>query len=845
MRLTPPQASSLPGNLPTPLSSFIGRKEALAAVKRLLVDHRLLTLTGSGGAGKTRLSIQAARDLGAQFPDGAWFVDLAALSDPDLVVHVTAAALNVREQSGTPILASLISYLQPRTMLLVLDNCEHLLEACACLTQALLEACPDARMLVTSREPLGVPGEITWIVPPLTLPDPRPWLSPSSMQESIAAYQQSEAIQLFMARASAASPDFSLTSQNAPWVANICRRLDGIPLAIELAAARLRAFSPRQIAEHLDDRFQLLTGGLRTAPARQQTLLAALDWSFALLSPEEQRLFRQLTVFSGGWTLAAAEGVCSGPAQDLMRVLASLVEKSLVVVDRYLDETRYHYLETIRQYGAQLMAEAAETGPIRSRHLDYFTRWAEQADSFLSGPEQSAWLERFNREHDNLRSALDWSLTDESRAEQGLRLAAACGIFWKIRGYLSEGRTRLLAALDHGADCEPSLSRARALHRAANIAYLQSDYPLTRTLLTEALSLNRSLGLPAKSELAETLDMLGELATEVGEYDRAPAFFEEALTIFRELQDPQGIPSMLMQLGWAAMRSGDYPLASARLEECLPLLRKSGSARLQAQALASLGELAVRQGAFDRAHTLLEQSLALLQELGDRWGIAAALGSLGWLALLQRDFTRMADLLGRSLALRMEIGELGGTAWCLEKIAEAASLQARSLPNPHRQRGFQRAATLYGAAQALRQPLNSVIDPADVQDYESTLDLLKAGLGRPAFDAAWSEGAITPLPEIVTLALDPWLTPQDLAFLPDPQAARAKYAGLTARERQAASLIAQGKSNRAIAAAMFVRLKTVETYVTRILNKLGFDSRVQIATWVLEVGLDAEDQPPA
>jgi len=805
----------------------------------------MLTLTGSGGSGKTRLAVQIARDLSPQFPDGVWFVDLAALSDPHLVVHVTASILNLREQAGIPVLSSLTTHLQPRTLLLLLDNCEHLLEACAWLSQTLLETCPHIRLLTTSREPLGVPGEIVWIVPPLTLPEPLPWRSPSSVQESLSAYEQSEAIQLFVARSSAVSPGFTLTPHNAPWVANICRRLDGVPLAIELAAARLRAFSARQIAERLDDRFQLLTGGPRTAPARQQTLEAALDWSYTLLAPEEQRVFRQLTVFSGGWTLTAAEHVCTGAAQDLMLVLASLVEKSLVVVDRNHDETRYRCLETIRQYGAQLLAEAGETGPVRIRHLDYFTRWAEQADSQLSGPDQSVWLERFNHEHDNLRSALDWSQAAESRAEQGLRLAAACGIFWKIRGYLTEGQARLLAALEHCTDCEPAIIRSRALHRAGNIAYLKSDYPLTRTLLTEALSLSRSLGPSAKPELAETLDMLGELATEVGEYSEAPAFFEQALAIFRELHDQQGIASMLMQLGWAAMRAGDYHAASIRLEECLPLLRRSGNARLLGLALAGLGELAIRQGAFDQAHTLLEQSLDLRQELGDRWGIAASLGSLGWLALLQRDFTRMTDLLRRSLAIRLEIGELGGTAWSLEKLAQAASLQARDLPNPHRQRGYQRAACLFGAAQALRQPLNSVIDPADLPEYESTLELLRSGLGRQAFDSAWAEGSVLPLQEIVALAMHPWITPQDLAALPDTQSARAKYGGLTARERQAASLIAQGKSNREIAEAMFVRLKTVETYVTRILNKLGFDSRVQIATWVLEVGLGREDQPPA
>ena len=824
------------------MSSFIGRKREIAEVSRLLGRYRLLCLTGPGGCGKTRLAIQVARELSLAYSGGTWLVEFAPLADPALVPQAVASTLGVHEQAGQSLVSALTSHLQTRQALLLLDNCEHLIDACAHLSQALLAACQGVRLLATSREPLGVPGEAVWSVPPLTLPAPQPWRGPASQPASLAIYEQSEAIQLFVARASAASPGYELTSQNAPWTANICRRLDGVPLAIELAAARARAMSVRQIAEHLDDRFKLLSGGPRTAPLRQRTLEATLDWSHTLLSQDEQRLFRRLSVFSGGWSLEAA-GQVGMDMPDLLPVLAGLVNKSLVVMDQLQGESRYHYLETIRQYAWEKLAQAGETRQIRGRHLEYFTLWAEQAESRLSGRDQPEWVKRFSTEHDNLRAALEWGQQAELVAELSLRLAAACGHFWKIRGFLSEGRMHLSAALGRSDSQQFGLTRAQALIKAANLSYLQSDFPATRPNLEEALALSRELGAEGKQETAQALDLLGELATEVGEYEQAPSFFEEALAIYRELQKQPGIAEMLMQLGWAAMRVGNYSQASDLLKECLALFREQGETRQLGFAFAGLGELSVRQGDYERASEFLEQSLSLRQELGDRWAIATTLGSLGWVAMLERDFKLMRALLGESLSLRMEIGESGGAAWCLEKLAQGISLEVQNLTTAYRLRGLQRAARLLGAAEALRLPVNSTIDPADLFEYETLLAQIKAGLGQEGFDSAWAEGRGMPIPETVALGLAPLLTNAELASLSAFQSAKARYGGLSPRERETAVLITQGKANREIAEIMFVRLKTVETYVTRILNKLGFDSRVQIATWAHEVGLMDEDLP--
>jgi predicted ATPase/DNA-binding CsgD family transcriptional regulator len=829
-------------NLPGALTSFIGRQQEIAEVGRLLGDYRLLTLTGPGGCGKTRLALEVGREAQPTYADGVWLVELAAVGDGELVPQTVATALGLRERADEALLDSLVAHLRPRHILILLDNCEHLLEACAELGAALLAACLEVRILATSREPLGVPGEGVWLVPPLSLPAPQPWRDPTGGLATLDDYRQAEAMQLFEARARAALPSFELTTDNSPWVAEICRRLDGIPLALELAAARVRVYSARQIAERLDDRFRLLTTGLRAAPQRHQTLAATLDWSYDLLSEKERILLRRLAVFAGGWTLEAAEVVCAGdgikPA-EIIDLFPNLVDKSLVVVERLPDSRRYDYLETIRQYAQQKLGSAREVDATRDRHLAYFRRWVEESAPHLYLAGQSEWLERFDAEHDNIRAALEWSLTDPTWAEYGLRLAAACWKFWRIRGYYNEGRERLAAALGRAEAQARTEARAWALLRAANLAYLQSDYSAVRPPAREALAIFRELGLSIGPGAASTLSVLGELATEVGDYEAAPRLFDEALAVFRELKDDAGTAEMLLQLGYAAMRVGEYGRAATFLtNENLVVFRKVGDKHLLGLALSGLGELAIRQKRLERANALLAESLAVRREIDEKWGIAVSLGSLGWVALLQRDFGRMRERLKESMEIRAAIGEQSGIAWCLEKLAEASVIEAQSIPSPWRRSAHLRAVCLFGAAEALRKPVQSVIDPVDQPEHERGLAALRAALGDEAFDAAWAKGAGLPLPEVVEMALEGAVSPADAAALTMAQAEKAQFAGLTARERDTARLIAQGKSNREIAAIMTVGVKTVETYVTRIMNKLGFDSRVQIALWATEKGLD-------
>ncbi len=838
--IPPSDSSHLPtGNLPGALSSFIGRQREMAEVERLLADYRLLTLTGAGGCGKTRLALQVAGALQDSYPDGVWLVEFAPLADGDLVPQALAAVLGVREQPGQPLSGSLIEYLQRRELLLLFDNCEHLIGDCARLAAGLLAACPGVCLLATSREPLGVHGEGVWVVPPLSLPAPQPWRSPTTAQEALAAYRQSEAIQLFVARARATAPSFELTIEDGPWVAEVCRRLDGIPLALELAAARLRALSARQIAEHLDDRFQLLTSRLRTVPQRHQTLEATLDWSHDLLSEKEQTLLRRLAVFASGWTLAAADAVCSGngiESGEVLDLLSNLVDKSLVVVESRPDQRRYHFLETIRQYAHRHLAAASESEATRHRHLAYYLQWTEAAAPHLYSTSQPHWLVEFDAEYDNLRAALDWSLNTAGTEEAGLRLVATCWKYWRLRGYFSEGRERMLAALSREWAQEQTEARAWALVRASNLAYIQSDFPAVGPTAEEALAIFRSLGLGVSEGVGLSLDILAELATEVGDYATADRLFEEALAIFQEINNESGTADMHMQLGWSAMRAGDYKRAEALLNQSLPTFRRLDDRQLLGLNLSGLGELALRQGQLARANEFLEESLSARREIDERWGIAASLGSLGWVALLQGNFERMRDRLGESMAIRVVLGDQSGIAWCLEKIAEAAVIQAQARPATQRRLMLARAACLLGVANTLREPIGSIIDPADQPGHARSLQELRVAIGDEAFDTAWAEGTRLTPQQALDMA-QTTMPPSTNAEPPADPLDKMDFGGLTVRERQTAALIAQGKSSREIAAAMTVSVKTVETYVTRILGKLGFSSRVQIATWAIEKGL--------
>jgi predicted ATPase/DNA-binding CsgD family transcriptional regulator/transcriptional regulator with XRE-family HTH domain len=812
-------------NLPHPISSFIGRDREIGEVKRLMSSSRLVTLTGAGGSGKTRLAIEAARQMLDLYPDGVWFVAFAPLSDSTLVHQTIASTLMVREDPSRPLIESLGVHLHSKHLLLVFDNCEHLIAECAQAAHTLLQACPRLSILATSREALRIEGEEQYHVPSLSLPSRAEIPSPDQMGES-------EAVRLFVNRVTLVQPAFTLTAENSSPVAQICQSLDGMPLAIELAAARVRALSVQQVAERLDDRFHLLTGGSRTAPARQQTLAAALDWSYALLSEAERSVLLRLSIFAGGATLEAAEAICAGQgvnAGDVLDLLSRLTDKSLIVVDRPEDGwMRYRLLETIRQYAHEKLGQAGEVTETRNRHLNYFVQWAEKAEPYLDGGEQILWLQRFEMEHDNLRAALEWSQAAPDTGESGLRLAAASGSFWGLHDHISEGRMRLAAALAHKGAQGPTPARAIALHRASLLAFYQSDYLVTRAMAEESLDISGKQGTAGRLGVANAFEMLAEVASETGDYPSAFKLYEKALTLYRELGYLVYIGSTLKMVGWSAMRTGDYEQARLRLEEALVMCRQTGDPHQITSTLAGLGELATRTGQYERADELLEESLKICRKIGEKWNIAIALGSLGWVALRRHDFGKMRVLLRESLTIRRETGDRGGMAWCLEKLAEAASFEGEP----------EKVARLFGAASALRAPTGSVIDHADIPNHDRLVSELQTALGMEAAMAARAEGEAMPLDEMIPYALsEPESPPAESAH-----GENEKFGGLTARESEVAAWIARGKSNREIARNMTVGVKTVETYVTRILNKLGFDSRVQIATWMVEEGFDKRSE---
>ena len=770
----------MPSNLPSPLTSFIGRQLEIAEIKRLLATTRLVTLTGAGGSGKTRLAFQIGTDALHEYPDGVWAVEFAPLSDRDLVPQAAASALGIPEQPGRSLTESLVHYLRGRSALLLFDNCEHLVSACAALADDLLRGCPAVRIVATSREGLRVPGELTYLVPPLSLPD-------SNRPPQVESLMEHEATRLFAARAAFNRPGFAVTEGNASSVAHVCRRLDGMPLAIELAAARVRVLTVEQIAARLDDRFRLLTGGSRTALPRQQTLRAAMDWSYDLLAERERTLLRRLSVFAGGWTFEAAQTICPGDgveAADYLDLLTSLVDKSLVLAEIRNGDSQYRLLETVRQYGRDKLHEAGESVAVQRRHLGWYLKLARRAEAELLGPQQVAWIERLDAEHDNLRVALEWSVAQARDADAGMRLAGALQWFWFIRGYWSEGRRWLEAAL---ALKRKALSSGliRAIHGAARLARFQGDY------------------------------------------DRARALSEEGLAVSRRLEDREGRVSFLISLGAVELHQGDYARAAVAFEESLVLSRALGDKGLISTALTDLGVVARIEGDFERAEALLAESLALSRDVGGKWQIALSLHSLGMVAFRRSDYDRATGLYAESLVLATQVRDRWVVDDCLDGLAAVACARGH----------YEHAARMLGAADALRDLLGYRPLAAEQSDHDRCVATARVGLGDAAFATAWSEGR-TMTPEQVIA---------DALAVRERLAAKAKSATkpgqgrdvgvLTAREREVATLIAQGKTNREIAIILVITERTADTHVQHILNKLGVGSRAQIAGWAVAHGL--------
>jgi predicted ATPase/DNA-binding SARP family transcriptional activator len=685
-------------NLPVQWTSFIGREQEMEEVKRLLPTSPLLTLSGAGGCGKTRLALQIAADLLEAYSDGVWLVELAALSEPALVPQTVAAALGVPEQPGRPIPATLIEHLRSRSLLLLLDNCEHVLGACGDLVNALLRVCPKLRILATSRERLGLTGERVYLVPSLSLPALAS--SATAGDEVLAEALRSEAVRLFAERAVYSQPRFTLTAQNAAVVVQLCRRLDGIPLALELAAARVKALSVEQIAARLDDAFRLLTGGSRTALPRQQTLRALIDWSYDLLSEAEQALLLRLSVFAGGWTLEQAEAVCSecGMRNEVLDLLTSLVDKSLVVYEEGGQQERYRLLETVRQYARERLPEAGDAKGLWHRHMAFFLQWVE------AGLGQLEEVERFDRletEHDNLRAALAWSLSAEDGAETGLRLATALLPFWLHRGLNREGREWLTRALARSGDV-PVARRAPALDAAGRAACNQGDYAAARSLHEESLTLLRELG--DKREFAFALYRLGfTIFCQGDEYDQAAALWEQSLAIYRELRYRPGIADSLQALGHVARSQGDYAAARSYYEEGLVMYRELENKGQLAHVLHNLGHVDRSEGKHGVAHAHYAESLTLFRE--------------------QRHESALA--------------------YPLEGFAGLAAAEGKP----------RRAAHLWGSAEALREALCFPMDPPDRAMNAPYMEAARIALGEEAFAAAWAEGRSMPPEQAISYAL--------------------------------------------------------------------------------------------
>ena len=815
----------VPHNLPIQLTRFIGRKQESAEITRFLDNTRLLTLTGPGGCGKTRLALRVAETVSDNFRDGVWLVELASIRDPALVPQLIAQTLQIPRRPNQPALESVLDHVQSKEMLLIVDNCEHLTADCALTVQQILSQTSELKILTTSREPLSVEGETIYPLSGLACPS-----LDAEFVDDLRNLMEYDSIQLFVDKVRAVLPNFNISVTNATSLVQICRRLDGLPLALELASALSNVLTLQEISEHLDHRFTLLISRQRSAlDARHSTLRATMDWSHDLLSTSEQVMLRRLSVFAGGCSLATVKAICAREQVESERVIdlmSLLVNKSLIIAQTLeRSEARYSLLETIRQYAQEKLIASGERSTINDRHLQCFLKLAEETDTKLRGEYQRLWLNWIDTEYDNFRAALAWAVEggrlDSGRVEAGLRIATSLYQFWRIRDYIEEGLNWCKQLFAEANDEISPVVRANALVYASLMAGIRGQIEDQMRFAEEAVLFGEAAGEEGKQAVANALGAQGYAARNAGEYLTAFKLVMRQIQLLREVGDTYMLSLILSLNSFAAMTIGKYKEARAMLDEALPLLREVGDPYRIAMALNYMGDLARCERNYQQAQIAYDESISLLRKIDAVRDLASALHNLGHAYLHLGDIEQAKALFNESIALHQEQGNRPGMAECL--LGFSALVITADLPAA--------GARLLAAAAELGGRQITFEWAATRLEYEHYLERARAGLSETTFQVAQATGRTFSLEQAVAYAQD--VTLKAAAR----QKARKKLDELTVRERGVAALIAQGKSNGEIADELVVSKRTVESHIANILSKLEVMNRAQIVRWAIETGL--------